>query len=379
VNLFFVYFSILRGIQRGQHWQKIYLFASIMQILIEIILYETSECAIVHFVIPSLVHDEIRDAAVTLHHAIQKICTSAENNDNTNLALDAPQYLFVSTNVAKKFPDLLESIIVLSYHSYLPGKIGSEWRIHHSGTTNSTRSRFMQFASTSIIMQCLQKLGTMPGNIQRIIIHTIQPFIVSSLIILWLLIMKRPYVAVPVGLLIIYILYRMYSDVKKYQRNIAIKSQQVLPTSAIDNTKMLNHAKDTAKVTPSSQIQSKDSNGSSRPGSGESGETTEAKEETLSHQESGDLSTSRRSSGEKSANADSTAHDIEAGRAKEVETNIHKSGSSTEEQVSDNGVSKKPSTPPVKEKTSKKSKSLESAEGRKLCDKGDEVRPAKSS
>lgn len=41
LNFFFVYFSMLRGLQRGGRWQMVYLGACITQVLIEIVIYET--------------------------------------------------------------------------------------------------------------------------------------------------------------------------------------------------------------------------------------------------------------------------------------------------------------------------------------------------
>lgn len=79
LNFFFVFFSILRGLQRGEAWQRLYLMACIFrknplvswlipfsEILVEVIIYETSECAIVHFVIPDLAREEVRTASLTI-------------------------------------------------------------------------------------------------------------------------------------------------------------------------------------------------------------------------------------------------------------------------------------------------------------------------
>jgi hypothetical protein len=45
------------------------------------------------------------------------------------LLLNAPDYLFVSTQIAKTYPDLLESILVLLYQTYLPGEeLSKSWR-----------------------------------------------------------------------------------------------------------------------------------------------------------------------------------------------------------------------------------------------------------
>jgi hypothetical protein len=78
VNFFFVFFSILRGLERGADWQRMFLMAcifrkfghlphlsplplvppplpslsSLAELIVEIFFYETTECVIVHYIIP---------------------------------------------------------------------------------------------------------------------------------------------------------------------------------------------------------------------------------------------------------------------------------------------------------------------------------------
>ena len=52
-NVFFVLFSMSRALQRGKAWQKSFIAASIVQMIIEIFVYETTECMWLHYVIPS--------------------------------------------------------------------------------------------------------------------------------------------------------------------------------------------------------------------------------------------------------------------------------------------------------------------------------------
>ena len=53
LNVFFVFFSMSRALQRGTKWQKAFIAASIVQMIIEIFVYETTECIWLHYVIPS--------------------------------------------------------------------------------------------------------------------------------------------------------------------------------------------------------------------------------------------------------------------------------------------------------------------------------------
>lgn len=60
LNLFFVYFSMLRALEKDMHWQRLYAFLCVVQFLVEVFLYETSECIIMHFSIPDLVRSDVQ-------------------------------------------------------------------------------------------------------------------------------------------------------------------------------------------------------------------------------------------------------------------------------------------------------------------------------
>ena len=188
MNLFFVYFSMIRGLQRGYAWQQYFLMACVMQFFIEIFIYETSECAIVHFLIPNLVTAEVRSASYAMQQAVQRVCCSA--SDVSTIILDAPRYLFVSANVAKRFPGLLESVIVLSYHSHSPGEIGKKWKF--VSNYSRTGARVRNFAITAVFLALLKNLGATSPTMQRVLIHSIQPLFVSMLILLWMFALSNP-------------------------------------------------------------------------------------------------------------------------------------------------------------------------------------------
>jgi hypothetical protein len=221
LNLFFVYFSMLRGLQRGTRWQNLYLMACILQLFIEMVVYETSECAIVHYVVPSLARNEVQSASFMLHQAIQNICFG--NKIDEAVILDAPRYLFVSTNLADRFPDLLESVIVHSYHTYSPGEFAKKWHISHAGVAPSflysslARSfqRVKRFTVTALVMSLLQRLGAMSPTLQRVAIHTMQPLIMSVVFVVAFLLIAHPWLF-PVFLpFMAYICYCIYASWKR--------------------------------------------------------------------------------------------------------------------------------------------------------------------
>ncbi len=105
LNIMFVYFSILRGLERGYHWQKVYAIAAVTQTCLEIFFYETCECVIVHYFIPSLVREEVQAAQKRLHTIISKICADHENDGSEGggqdqMLLNIPNYFYISHKLA---------------------------------------------------------------------------------------------------------------------------------------------------------------------------------------------------------------------------------------------------------------------------------------
>jgi hypothetical protein len=105
VNLAMILFTMLRGLQRGDHWQRVYLFACLLQFVVEIIFYETTECLLMNFFIPDLVRTEVLAVGFSIRQILQRVSVSsstpsltASGHDLTvSATLDAPNYLFVST------------------------------------------------------------------------------------------------------------------------------------------------------------------------------------------------------------------------------------------------------------------------------------------
>ena len=206
---------MLRGLQRGLKWQMMFLFACILQFLFEILLYESSEVAIIHFVIPSLVRYEVMAAQTALYNAIESISNRSE--ETNDLILDTPQYTFVSVNVAKFFPYQLESAIVRSYHSLYPGAVAKNWKdrsefYYRSGAVvPSGRTYLRRFSVIALLSLLIQQLGAVSSTWQRMIIHLLQPLFAVSLIMMWQYMWNHPIHFIFLLLLVVYVGYQYLS------------------------------------------------------------------------------------------------------------------------------------------------------------------------
>jgi hypothetical protein len=145
LNAFFIYFVMIKGVQKGHDWQVQYVACCVIQVGVDILLFETVECAWLNFLVPQYVHEEVACAAEKLRSLTQRIAglrtdieETQQGQEVTKFFLNAPAHLFVSTKLAKKKPQLLESMIVSSYRHHLPGEICKTWP-HCSATEEAQR------------------------------------------------------------------------------------------------------------------------------------------------------------------------------------------------------------------------------------------------
>jgi len=208
INFFFVYYTMLTGLRKGYAWQRLYLIACIIQFIVEIVMFETMECVWVNCAIPVLVSDEVRRVGDSLTEVIHNLCSNAETD--SNMFLNAPDYLFVSTNVAKKFPMLMESILVQAYTTHLPGELARKWQVGSVARIQRFHRarRATLFGATVAV---LQYLGTAPFVVQRLFIRFVQPFAFSALVLLLNVIMTDViYIVVAVLVVLAGVAYGIY-------------------------------------------------------------------------------------------------------------------------------------------------------------------------
>jgi hypothetical protein len=179
INIFFVYYSILLGFERGLGWQRGFMIGCIFQLLIEVFVVETIECLFIHFMIPVMIADEVQRVSNVLRDAVQKLCSFEK--DDARYFLNVPGYLYVSSNVAKRFPDTVESIIIRTYQTHLPGEIAHRWRGDNSTSVAAKiKVRFVWYswivgAMVASVVDGLKFMGATPLILQQLCIRLLQP------------------------------------------------------------------------------------------------------------------------------------------------------------------------------------------------------------
>lgn len=157
---------------------------------IEFLLNETVESVWLNYVIPSLVGKEVRAATLVLKKAAETLTSDgALPAGRVKFFLDATPNLFASTKVAQQHPTMLESVVVLSYHSHLPGELSRTWPHYRKALgvcevsepqklakarwlswMRSMLLRIMFGMSTAIVLS-LKWLGTFSFGYRRVIIR----------------------------------------------------------------------------------------------------------------------------------------------------------------------------------------------------------------
>jgi hypothetical protein len=197
-NAFFVYYSLLKAFIQGRAWQQAYITACLVQVVVEIFLNETIECLWLNYWVPSLVRSDVGKAVEVLKHATEDVALDEVRPEGCHrVFLDAPSYLFASTKVAQRNEELLESLLVKSYHSHLPGELCKTWPHYMQSRLNLEQDqsrgilgRFPVWAMRIIALALatmtalVQWSGTLSFAYQRVFIRVIQPMVFSGLTML---------------------------------------------------------------------------------------------------------------------------------------------------------------------------------------------------
>ncbi|RYH22344.1 hypothetical protein EON65_19345, partial [archaeon] len=230
LNTLFFYITLLRGISKGLAWQRSYLIAWLLQSVVDICVFETMQVAWFHYIIPSLVKKEVNKAKTVLEETAVKAVINFKQPKQCNeiSELNAPDFLFISNQLARMHPQLVESYLVQQYRSSLPGNAGLSWlglvdnhtklvvsrldhnrcghlsdvesngqpeNKKHNEITPLTSCNFWKicfYSSHLVITVILQLVVSTPLVFQRLFIRVIEPVLLSGVLFFFLLISSRP-------------------------------------------------------------------------------------------------------------------------------------------------------------------------------------------
>ena len=294
LNGIFIYFSILRGYEKGLRWQRAYLFAAIVQFIIDVFVFESLETMYLHYVVPSLVPTkEFEKVLMVLNDIISHLCEvnlehdsyyarilrqalypESQNNGSDiefhdTQTFNASGYLFVSHNVAKAFPQLLESILVLSYTSLTPGDLYMKWRKPMSSLLSSVNDSLieaefkrnnvatsnnnetdkiknsksfgdslvaikMRSCTVAISLYLTRMIINTPFEIQRICLRILQPIVIGASVLAWLKMRDNPVaLALVASFVVAFIVFCAYRYLDYLHRHFMVDDSLVFKMHSI--------------------------------------------------------------------------------------------------------------------------------------------------
>jgi len=204
LNTFFIYYTFLHALLKGINWQNQFLYSSLVQLTIEIFLFETIECVYINIIIPSFVKKSVSKAYEIMFELIDAACIL--NIENVEHCINVPNLLFISTNVATHYPILIESVLVKLYNTYLPGKLSVLWNNNKQfNNLYNKKEVYYYFTCVSVVLVSsfvffMQFISTIPFMFQRVIIKFIQPVLLLCLITIYNEIIKNIYLSICLSL-----------------------------------------------------------------------------------------------------------------------------------------------------------------------------------
>jgi hypothetical protein len=179
-----------------------------------------------------MVYREVLLATTNMIENLEKFFSSSV--PNTKYFLNAPAFLFVSTNVCVHFPKLIESMVVKTYYSHLPGELLSrKWRYHPS-VLDPTQSSFFGLRNVTVfstLFGLLKVMGSAPFIYQRIVIRLTQPIFVTGASYVFIAFISKNKVAIALSVVLAVVIAGFL-----YWRSHRRHTNDVQKVAAISNT-----------------------------------------------------------------------------------------------------------------------------------------------
>ena len=205
LNVLAAWLILFIGGERTRQWQLLCTIGCILHFILEIFVAETVCCAVVHFTIPHFIAKRVERILCVLHATIKGMY-DLESGVGVHSAghaelLDVPHFLFGSRAVAKVWPNLFESTVVLFYTNILPGAFGKKWQLHLQTTDFTFEGavffyyvRYRKYFNPKYYMKVF---GGMPMIVQEILSHAIfQVVFCGTLILIYQLSYRMFYVRI---------------------------------------------------------------------------------------------------------------------------------------------------------------------------------------
>jgi hypothetical protein len=192
---YFIFVCMLYGKDKGFNWQFGWLVACAASLTVDMFIQQAQVSLMVFYVIPNAVFDTARVLKIAFRQAISAFCDRIRNRDKASDVFGAggqtaTDYLFVSAHLARLYPDLLESSIILSFQSFsVPTDLSNRWKhprrfqfwtFYSSGWSIMSSLDFgytLSIVMTTVVLH----IGSLPLSAQHMVFGLLNPISVALL------------------------------------------------------------------------------------------------------------------------------------------------------------------------------------------------------
>jgi hypothetical protein len=214
-DLYFIVSCCLYGREKEWKWQLGWLYTCLVILLVDMSINSISLATISHYFVPNLIVDKARSIRASVVEIVHGMCEdvsrphksrAGHNSTVRNAIFSSAAYFFVSAHVARAFPDLLESKIVLANWTFLLSdeQLSRVAPHYHRIANGAATKRSLSWSGWlgSWLTLAMLKFGSQPVRRQHAVISVLNPSILSLTAICGLSVSQHTVVGVVVGILI---------------------------------------------------------------------------------------------------------------------------------------------------------------------------------
>jgi hypothetical protein len=235
LNTYFIFTCMLYAADKGTHWQRGWLYNCVVNLFVDICINSVTMASIIHYFVPNLIVEQARHAKATVVRIIHQLCENQNVKQSLHVRLSATAYYFVSMHVARAFPDLLESRIVLGYNSFFVsreqslrinpdyGKRLDRQRLYRARSNLGFRAAVVRFISLlgTWLTTMLLMFGSQSITMQQAVISLSNPGLVAVIAFVGIKLFQKSFFGIPFGAVVVIPLLALVMLVGRYLRERA--------------------------------------------------------------------------------------------------------------------------------------------------------------
>jgi hypothetical protein len=247
LNLYFIFSCMLYGRDKGLKWQQGWLYTCLVNLFVDIFINQVTVSAVVHYLIPNLIAEKARFIQASIARSIHDLCVVNRRLEETEIgdtsrglevmgALDLTMttvtptsYYFVSAHVARKFPDLLESRIVLNCNAVQLSKeqmlvfqaasydrIAALMAARRNGFYHESEWGELGRGLGVWITSLLMFFGSQSFGVQEVLISMFNPVLVMAMAFIGISVLNKSFFGIPVGAVMMLAFVALVAAVASY-------------------------------------------------------------------------------------------------------------------------------------------------------------------